>query len=146
MSLSALADDDILRADRRSLNLRPVIDPHLDRVTASFNLGTGDTTRLRAALAPLAAESPIQKTPPSNALDALVKYIPTEFVTLYVAATAAINSLTEAFPSLTAVQLYCGFVVLTPILFLLIYFGKRRSQKLPTLPRSAAEWPWWKLD
>jgi hypothetical protein len=61
MSLSALADDEILRADRRSLNLRPVIDPHLDRVIASFNLGTGDTTRLRAALAPLAAESPIQK-------------------------------------------------------------------------------------
>jgi hypothetical protein len=64
---------------------------------------------------------------------------------LYVAATAAISSLTATFPSLTPYSLYWGFVVLTPILFLLIYIGKRRSQKLAALPQNIWQWPWWKL-
>jgi hypothetical protein len=68
-----------------------------------------------------------------------VKYIPTESVTLYVAATAAINSLTEAFPSLTAVQLYCGFVVLTPISFSSSVSGNGEARNCPLFlgsPRS----------
>ena len=90
-------------------------------------------------------ENPIQKTTSSNVLDALVKYIPTESVTLYLAATAALSSLTQAFPVLTADRLYWTFVVLTPILFALIYFGKRLSQKLPFMPAKTSQFPWWKL-
>jgi hypothetical protein len=74
-----------------------------------------------------------------------VKYIPTESITLYGAATAAMSSITSAFPSMTAGRLYWGFVVLTPILFLLIYMGKRRSQNLPVIPETIGGWPWWKL-
>jgi hypothetical protein len=144
MSMAALADDEILRTDRRTLDLAPIIDPHLAPVIADLQLDAGRGAQLRAAMKPLAAESPIQKTPPSNALDGLVKYIPTESVTLYVAATAAMSSFTATFPSLTPVRLYWGFVALTPILFLLIYVGKRRSQKLPALPEQASKWPWWK--
>lgn len=145
MSLSSLAEDEILRTNRRTLDLTPVINSHLDRVVAGFNIAQADVSRLRTALAPLAAESPIQKTPSSNALDSLVKYIPTESVTLYVAATAALPSLTATFPTLTAERLYWGFVALTPILFLLIYIGKRRTQKLSFLPQSPKDWPWWKV-
>ena len=145
MSIASLADEEILRTDRRTLDLAPVIDTHLQPVIADFQLNQDAATQLRQALRPLAAETPIKKTPASSALDGLVKYIPTESITLYVAATAAMSSLTATFPYLTTSRLYWGFVVLTPILFLLIYVGKRRSQKLRPLPKSYAQWPWWKL-
>jgi hypothetical protein len=145
MSIAALADEEILRTDRRTLNLAPVIDARLNPVIASLGLNAGAAADLRAAVQPVAAESPIQKTPPSTALDGLVKYIPTESITLYVAATAAMSSVTATFPEVTPFRLYWGFVALTPLLFVLIYLGKRRSLKLPVLPQPVTQWPWWKL-
>jgi hypothetical protein len=145
MSISSLADDEILRTDRANLNLDRITAPKLNRMLVDFNIEAGRADDLRTALQPVAAEPPLEKTKPSTALDALVKYIPTESVTLYVAATAAMSSLTAAFPSLTPGRLYWGFVVFTPILFLLIYIGKRRSQNLRFLPESVRDWPWWKL-
>jgi hypothetical protein len=145
MSLASLADDEILRTDRLTLDLSPVIETRLNPVIANLGLDANAATQLRQAVGPVAAASPVQKTPDSSALDGLVKYIPTEAVTLYVAATAAMKSLTETFSWLSASRLYWGFVVLTPILFLLIYFGKRRSQKLPIAPAHVTDWPWWKL-
>jgi hypothetical protein len=145
MSLATLADDEILRTDHTTLNLAPVINPHLNQVVADLHLNAGDVPNVLAAVRSVAAESPIQETPGSSALDGLVKYIPTESITLYVAAAAAISTLTATFPWLTSYSLYGGFVVLTPIFFLLIYIGKRRSQNLPSLPRAIGQWPWWKL-
>ena len=145
MSMASLADDEILRTDRQRLNLGRVIEPHLGPVITNFQLSQDRSAELRTALRPVAEASPIEKSAPSNALDGLVKYIPTETITLYIAATAALSSLQAAFPSLTPGLLYWGFVVLTPLLFLLIYLGKRRSQNLPLLPQTVAEWPWWKL-
>jgi hypothetical protein len=147
MSIAALADEEILRTERRNLSLTGLVDSHLDAVIAGAGINPDRRPQLRAALQPLAAESPVQKTPPSNALDALVKYIPTESITLYVAATSAatLSTLKTGFPNFSMWWVYWAFVVLTPILFLLIYVGKRRSQKLSFLPESKKEWPWWKL-
>jgi hypothetical protein len=145
MSISSLADEEILRTDRHALDLGPVIEQHLHPVIDTFGLDATAGTRLRTALRPVAAASPVQKTSSANALDGLVKYIPTESITLYVAATAAMPSFLATFPALTPGRLYWGFVTLTPILFLLIYIGKRRSQKLSFLPDRMASWPWWKL-
>ena len=145
MSIASLANDEILRTDRRNLDLGPIVAANLNPVIATLGLGDAAATQLRTAMRPVAAASPVQPTPGSSALDGLVKYIPTESITLYVAATAAIKSITDAFPWLTADCLYWGFVGLTPILFLLVYMGKRRSQNLPVLPQQSIQWPWWKL-
>ncbi len=153
MSISELANDEILRTSRQNLDLGAVIDRHLNPVVASLGLNAGDAARLRTAMEPVAAASPVQKTSGATVLDGLVKYIPTESITLYLAATAALSSLTKtppasgstSVPTLEPMYLYWGFVVLTPILFLLIYLGKRRSQNLPLLPATIQDWPWWKL-
>jgi hypothetical protein len=153
MSISELANDEILRTNRQDLNLRTVIDRHLDPVVARLGLNPGDAALLRTALQPVAAATPVQKTSGTTTLDGLVKYIPTESITLYLAATTAFSSLTKtpptpgvkAAPTLDPMCLYWGFVVLTPILFLLIYLGKRRSQNLSLLPATIGGWPWWKL-
>ncbi len=145
MSIASLANDEILRTDRRNLDLRPIIATNLDPVIATLGLDAAAAAQLRTAMQPVAEASPVQPTPASSALDGLVKYIPTETITLYVAATAAIKSITSAFPWLTPNSLYWGFVGLTPILFLLVYMGKRRSQALPILPQRLTQWPWWKL-
>lgn len=145
MGIAALVDDEILRTDRQNLNLSPIIAPQLNPVVAQFSLTPQVSNALNTAMGPVAAASPIQKTPASSAIDGLAKYIPTESITLYVAATAAWSSLHAAFPILTPLYLYWGFVVLTPVLFLLVYLGKRRSQNLPLLPSSPTQWPWWKL-
>jgi hypothetical protein len=145
MSIARLADEEILRTDKQNLVVAPRVALQLDPVFANLGITADVATQLREAAQPLAAASPLQNTPSSSALDGLVRYIPTESITLFVAATAAINSLTTTFPLLTPLRLYWFFVVLTPILFLLIYIGKRRSQNLRLLPESIAEWPWWKL-
>lgn len=80
----------------------------------------------------------------NNALSMLVKYIPTESVTLYVAAISAAVALKSFWPRITAAHIYWFFGVFTPLLFALIYLGKRRASHLPTFP-PLGEWPWWKM-
>jgi hypothetical protein len=142
MSLAGLANDELLRRDRFKLDLTRIVDPELQRL--NLNADQVDVGKVRAALTSAAAENPIQQNSGSSALDGLVKYVPTESVTLYVAATSAISSLTAALPAVTPARLYGFFIFLTPILFLLIYIGKRRSQNLSFMP-GLKKWPWWKL-
>jgi hypothetical protein len=144
VSISELANDEILRTNRQDLKLGAVVDQHLDPVVAKLGLNADAASQLRTAMQPVAAASPVQKTSGATALDGLVKYIPTESITLYLAATSAFSSRTKTSPEVAA-YLYWGFVVLTPILFLLIYLGKRRSQTLPLFPATISGWPWWKL-
>lgn len=79
----------------------------------------------------------------NNALSMLVKYIPTESVTLYVAALSAVTALKSLWTWITALHIYWFFGLFTPILFALIFLGKRRAAGLPTFP-PLGEWPWWK--
>lgn len=143
MSITSLANHEILRTSRSQLDLSAITNRHLDPVI--HDLKNASPQDLHAAVRPIAEAPPIQSTPGSDALDSLAKYLPTESITLYVAAAAALPSLAGTFPSLTPLRLYLGFAVLTPILFLLVYMGKRRTQKLSPLPRNVAAWPWWKL-
>lgn len=78
----------------------------------------------------------------SNALNALIQYIPTESVTLYIATLAAAPALEQALDFVTVEVIYWFFAVLTPILFVLIYLGKRRSANLRVFPKRL-EWPIW---
>ena len=96
-------------------------------------------------LPPLVPGSPVAppRTTVTNALSMLVKYIPTESVTLYVAAISAAAAL-NSFWSITGAHIYWFFAALTPIIFILIYLGKRRALRLPTLP-PVGELPLWKL-
>ena len=79
----------------------------------------------------------------TNALTALVGYIPTEVITLYVAALSAEAALHSTFAVIDAATILWFFVGLTPLLLLLIYLSKvaATGDKLPG-PR---EWPWWKM-
>jgi hypothetical protein len=90
------------------------------------------------------AEVAVQDNQVTGTLNALVKYIPTEIVTLYVAAVSATPALRASFSFLTNSAVYWAFVVLTPLLLLLVYASKRATDGLPALP-PFAQWPWWKL-
>jgi len=59
--------------------------------------------------------------------DLLTKYIPTETLTLYVAAMAALPAITDTFPNIKALQLYIAGAVLTPVILLLAGYGKQRA-------------------
>jgi hypothetical protein len=79
----------------------------------------------------------------TNALNALVMYIPTEVITLYVAALSAQGALQSTFAFIDAAAILWFFVALTPLLLLLIYISKvaATGDKLP----GPAIWPWWKM-
>lgn len=96
---------------------------------------------LTAAVAPAAGAAPAQNTV-GNALTALVKYVPTEVVTLYVATVAARQQIEAVLPSFKSLWLFWGFVCLTPLMFALLFYNKLAvaNQKLPSLK----EFPWWK--
>jgi hypothetical protein len=92
----------------------------------------------------IATEMSIQDNQVAVTLNALVKYIPTEIVTLYVAASSTTQSLRTAMPYIDARMLYWGFTALTPVLLILMYASKRATDGLPVFPK-AREMPWWKL-
>jgi hypothetical protein len=100
-------------------------------------------TQQNATLAATGGTAP-NAAPPNNTLSALVKYIPTESVTLYVAAISAAPALKSiSWLKITEVNIYWFFGVLTPLLFALIFLGKLRAASLWPL-KSLKDWPWWK--
>jgi hypothetical protein len=80
----------------------------------------------------------------TGSLNLLVKYIPTEVITLYVATLSATPALKELIPTLGTQDIYWGFTIVTPLLLFLVYVNKRATSGLTPVPR-AQEWPWWKL-
>ena len=91
-----------------------------------------------------AVEEAAQDNKVTSALDALVKYIPTESITLYIATVAATPAIKSQWAFVTDMGLYWTFVVLTPVLVLLIYMGKRRTVNLSPWP-SLREFPAWNM-
>jgi hypothetical protein len=79
-----------------------------------------------------------------NALSALVEYVPAETITLYLATIASLPVLVESMPGLSAAKVYALFGGLTPVLFALIYAGKRRAAGKPRSPGWKL-WPWWPM-
>lgn len=77
-------------------------------------------------------------------LESLVKYIPTEAVTLYVATLSAAHLLGSIMPGFDTRMIYWAFFLVTPGLFLFVYASKRASDGMKPLP-SPKEWPWWEL-
>jgi hypothetical protein len=80
----------------------------------------------------------------TESLESLVKYIPTEAVTLYVATLSAAHLLRSVLPGFDARMIYWAFFLVTPGLFLFVYASKRATDGLKALP-SPKEWPWWEL-
>lgn len=90
-------------------------------------------------------ETPDAKTQDvQNALSALVEYVPAETITLYLAALASLPALADLIPGLRAAQVYWLFAALTPLLFGLIYGGKRRAAGETRWPGWKL-WPWWPM-
>lgn len=80
----------------------------------------------------------------SNALEMLVKYIPTESVTLYLATLGALAELHKVVRWIDPVTVYWFFgLFLTPVLFFVLLFVVRRSSGEKPLPQ-LAQWPVWK--
>lgn len=90
---------------------------------------TGDPERARAPAAPARADG----------FDALAKYIPTETVTLFVAAMAVRGPL-ENLIGATPWHLYLAGAALTPTILLLIAFGRYRQSGVTTAFRPHP-WP-----
>ncbi len=84
------------------------------------------------------------KSKSAAAIEALIRYIPTEIITLYIAASSAMAALKKTFPIVTEANTYWFFVVATPLVFMIIYAGERRSKGLSVVPMPH-KWPWWKL-
>ncbi len=81
----------------------------------------------------------------TGSLNLLVKYIPTEVITLYVATLSAAPALQDVFPRMQTRDIYWAFTIVTPLLLLLVYINKRVTSGLTPLPSDRRDWPWWKL-
>jgi len=145
MSLSSLATVEIRRTEPQFLknHAKPLVDAATMGLVPMLNLTGPQINTLKDGLEPVAIAEPVQPGPASNALDALTRYIPTESVTLYVASASAMAALQETF-GITAASVYWFFVIFTPILFLIIFTGKRKEAKLTLFP-PINQWPWFKL-
>src|ERR1051325_5359613 len=101
MSMSSLAEEEVVTQDQAELRARwrPVVTERLTQAAAQANitLTAQQANALQDSVTPLAAAAPTAKTPGSSALDALVRYIPTETITIYVAAVAAHSALHKTF-------------------------------------------------
>ena len=87
-----------------------------------------------------------RKTEPksSAAFEALARYIPTEIVTLYIAAASAMAALKEVIPAINVTNTYWFFVFITPFVFLVVLGGKRVANNETPWP-GFGNLPLWKL-
>jgi hypothetical protein len=92
----------------------------------------------------LGREAAVQSNDISSTLDMLIRYIPTEAITLYVAALAAVPVLRPSVSAYAPGNIYGAFLVLTPVLVLVVYASKRATEGMRPLPRFKM-WPWWEM-
>lgn len=146
MSLASLARDEIVKKEQPALQRlqRPEVIELTARLAQEHQIDVSGVDSLADELLPLAAKQPVEGGKGASALDKLIKYIPTESVTLYLATVSAIGSQEAAKQGSASFWVFWLFVGLTPVLFLLIYIGKRRSASLAALP-ATKDFPWWKL-
>lgn len=144
MSLNSLSNKEILQTEKDNLHkLQTLRLQRFSNNTTSKKLTEpNDSETSSTAMLPSTIES-TQVAQSSNMLDALVQYIPTESVTLYVATMSAWEALNSIFP-LSKEAIYWFFCLLTPILFFLIYVGERKNRGLAGFP-PLRKYPWWKL-
>ena len=127
------------------MSINSLTETEVQRVTGGGAAGNGGAPdNAGVGVVPPAPPARPPGAPVNNALSMLVKYIPTESVTLYVAAISAAAALKSFWSHITAVQIYWFFAGLTPVIFILVFLGKRRTLRLPTFP-PVSEFPWWKL-
>ena len=89
------------------------------------------------------AAPPVTSTGPvENALTVLVKYIPTEVITLYVAAVSVGSAFKSVIPIYSPMLLYWAFIALCPLMFYLVYMSNLSSGK-KSIPH-VRNWPRWK--
>ncbi len=146
MSLTSLARSEIQRSAGPTLTQRSVqrLVAGVIDLAPKHSVAPQNLQNLVAEAATKEAPAQEREAEASNALEFLVKYVPTESVTLYVAAASASEALKATVSFFTPEFSYWFFAVLTPILFLLVYAGKRRAQALPPFP-PLTHWPWWKM-
>lgn len=92
----------------------------------------------------LSREAAAQSNEISNTLDMLIRYIPTEAITLYVAALATVPMVQPSVPAYEPAYIYLGFLILTPLLVLVVYASKRATEGMRPLPKLKF-WPWWEM-
>lgn len=127
MSINSLTNDELRRR------------PEFVQAAITKELTPGAAGSQRAA-----AEDALQSNAVTGTLNALVKYIPTEVVTLYVAASSATPAITATVPVFDSTVNYWGCVLLTPLTLLLVYASKRSTNGLRPFP-AIKELPWWKM-
>ncbi len=121
------------------MSINALTDDELRRSATPANPTPEDKERAKAT----------QDNPASNRASMLIKYIPTESVTLYVAAVAATPALQSMWPkdnkTWYVTLFYWIFASLTPVIVFLLYTAKRKyTNTTPTIP-SLPQWPWWKI-
>jgi len=103
-------------------------------------LASQQVARTIAGGPPVAAA--VARPDADDRFDLLTKYIPTETLTLYVAAIAALPAITVASGgTVEAIHVYAAGAVLTPIILLLASFGKLRASGSPAAFRPHP-WPY----
>lgn len=99
-----------------------------------------DGAAMPTALVQDQAVPPIPQSQIGNALDLLTKYIPTEVITLYVAAVSAFAILPAK--EQIAPIVYWVAALLTPIFLVLVLMNKQAAAGQSPIPKP---WPWWRM-
>lgn len=146
MSIAALVDQEIYAKEESAIQeeAKPMVARTMDDLKAEHRLSPQQEAQLEGRLNELARKPPMESKAGSEAINALTRFIPTEAITLYVAGVAALPAIEASITGLDAKTLYWSFTALTPILFIVLMMGKRRSQGLSLLPKPK-RLPWFKL-
>ncbi|SRR5258706_4862187 len=138
MSINALTNAAIAR--------RPDFEPHneIPRNLTDIAMAAGAPPRpIADSAAPPPAEGSVPPgTGPNTALQTLTTYIPTEVITLYVSAVAALGTKKPDDPR-RWLPFIC-FLIITPLVVWIAFATKVRAGGKP-LPVSPLKWPVWEM-
>jgi len=104
----------------------------------------GDVAHDRHVMAEVASGVTTPNSSVSNTLSAIATYIPTEVLTVYIAALAAVQN-TEDTSSFAMWVTFALFLILTPIIVWLVYAAKVKSAGKP-LPLTFSQCPLWEMS
>lgn len=128
------------------------------RRTDELGMGVDGKPATAAETAQATGDDPATQSAATAALKSIATYIPTEIITLYVAALAALAGSNPDMPakptdisqtggsiaSSTDLVAFGVFLILTPVFVWLVYAAKVRNAG-KDLPSKLTSWPWWEM-
>jgi len=145
MSIASLANDEILRTDRRNLDLGPIVAANLNPVIATLGLGDAAATQLRTAMRPVGRGESSSANPWVERTRRACQIHPDRIHHPLCGGDRGDKEYNGRLSVVDRRLSLLGLCWTHPDPLLLVYMGNAAAKTSLSFPQQPIQWPWWKL-